>query len=155
MDLTQLANLGEFIGGVAVLVTLIYLALQVRHTGKQLDDQNLMGFYQTVYTAYDPLFLGENSELVHAGLSQERELTPSEAFVFSFLMGRVLYTAIPLERADRATQEGSFPIVAALMTGFPGGVEWEKANRSNETFASAFAAYDRIRDRLALPPPQA
>jgi hypothetical protein len=30
MDLTQLANLGEFIGGAAVLVTLIYLALQVR-----------------------------------------------------------------------------------------------------------------------------
>ncbi len=30
MDLTQLANLGEFIGGVAVLVTLIYLAVQVR-----------------------------------------------------------------------------------------------------------------------------
>ena len=30
MDLAQLANLGEFIGGVAVLVTLIYLALQVR-----------------------------------------------------------------------------------------------------------------------------
>ena len=28
MDLTQLANLGEFIGGVAVLVTLIYLAVQ-------------------------------------------------------------------------------------------------------------------------------
>jgi hypothetical protein len=31
MDLTQLANLGEFIGGVAVLATLIYLALQLRH----------------------------------------------------------------------------------------------------------------------------
>ncbi len=31
MDLTQLANLGEFIGGVAVLVTLIYLAVQLRH----------------------------------------------------------------------------------------------------------------------------
>ena len=30
MDLTQLANLGEFIGGFAVLVTLIYLALQMR-----------------------------------------------------------------------------------------------------------------------------
>ncbi len=30
MDLTQLANLGEFIGGVAVLVTLIYLAIQLR-----------------------------------------------------------------------------------------------------------------------------
>ena len=30
MDLTQLANLGEFIGGIAVLVTLVYLAIQVR-----------------------------------------------------------------------------------------------------------------------------
>ena len=32
MNLTQLANLGEFIGGVAVLVTLIYLAFQVRQS---------------------------------------------------------------------------------------------------------------------------
>ena len=32
MDLAQLANLGEFIGGIAVLVTLIYLAIQVKHT---------------------------------------------------------------------------------------------------------------------------
>ena len=30
MDLTQLADLGEFIGGVAVLLTLAYLAVQVR-----------------------------------------------------------------------------------------------------------------------------
>ncbi len=36
MDLTQLANLGEFIGGVAVLVTLIYLTVQVRQTNKRL-----------------------------------------------------------------------------------------------------------------------
>ena len=30
MDLTQLANLGEFIGGVAVVASLAYLAMQVR-----------------------------------------------------------------------------------------------------------------------------
>jgi hypothetical protein len=30
MELNQLANLGEFIGGVAVLVTLVYLAFQVK-----------------------------------------------------------------------------------------------------------------------------
>ncbi len=30
MDLTQLAQLGEFIGGVAVLATLVYLALELR-----------------------------------------------------------------------------------------------------------------------------
>ena len=32
MDLTQLANLGEFIGGVAVLVTLVYLITQVKQS---------------------------------------------------------------------------------------------------------------------------
>ena len=30
MDLTQLANLGEFIGGLAVLVTLVYLTFQIK-----------------------------------------------------------------------------------------------------------------------------
>ena len=30
MDLIQLANIGEFIGGIAVLVTLVYSAVQVR-----------------------------------------------------------------------------------------------------------------------------
>ena len=32
MALTQLADLGEFIGGVAVRVTLIYLAAQMRQS---------------------------------------------------------------------------------------------------------------------------
>ncbi len=35
MDLTQLANLGEFIGGIAVLVTLLYLAVQVRSGARE------------------------------------------------------------------------------------------------------------------------
>ncbi len=39
MDLSQLANLGEFIGGVAVLVTLVYLALQVRQ-GNMIERRN-------------------------------------------------------------------------------------------------------------------
>jgi hypothetical protein len=52
MDLTQLANLGEFIGGVAVLVTLIYLAVQVRHTRTQQETKPTMkvigaGFQRT------------------------------------------------------------------------------------------------------------
>ncbi len=36
MDLTQLAHLGEFVGGVAVLVTLIYLVVQVRQNTRQI-----------------------------------------------------------------------------------------------------------------------
>ena len=37
MTLTQLANIGEFVGGVAVLVTLVYLAVQVRANSRALQ----------------------------------------------------------------------------------------------------------------------
>ncbi len=40
MDLTQLANLGEFVGGVAVLVTLVYLAVQMRQSNEQARRAN-------------------------------------------------------------------------------------------------------------------
>ena len=36
MDLTQLANLGEFVGGLAVLATLVYLVIQVRQNTEQI-----------------------------------------------------------------------------------------------------------------------
>ena len=36
MELNQLANLGEFIGGIAVLITLIYLSVQVKQGTKAL-----------------------------------------------------------------------------------------------------------------------
>ena len=39
MDLTQLANLGEFIGGIAVPLTFLYLAFQVRGAKKSLNAQ--------------------------------------------------------------------------------------------------------------------
>ncbi len=41
MDLTQLANLGEFIGGLAVLATLVYLAIQVSPERRRADRANL------------------------------------------------------------------------------------------------------------------
>ncbi len=41
MDLNQLANLGEFIGGVAVLVTLIVLLFQIRANSRLLEVQTL------------------------------------------------------------------------------------------------------------------
>lgn len=41
MDLTQLANLGEFVGGIAVLVTLVYLGIQVKQGNRLTTAQVL------------------------------------------------------------------------------------------------------------------
>ncbi len=37
MSLEDLGNIGEFLGGLAVLVTLVYLALQIRQNTRQLE----------------------------------------------------------------------------------------------------------------------
>ena len=38
LNLEALGNLGDFVGGIAVVVTLIYLALQVRQNNEQLHE---------------------------------------------------------------------------------------------------------------------
>jgi len=40
LDLQFLGNLGEFIGGLAVIVSLVYLALQVRQNTQSLRTEN-------------------------------------------------------------------------------------------------------------------
>jgi len=39
---TVLGNVGEFVGSIAVLATLVYLAVQVRHTKSALDENSLL-----------------------------------------------------------------------------------------------------------------
>ena len=40
-DLDKLGNLGDFIGGLAVLVTLVYLALQIRQNTKEVQNATI------------------------------------------------------------------------------------------------------------------
>ena len=47
MDLSQLADLGEFIGGVAVLVTLVYLAAQIRQNTKVVATNTQSGIFES------------------------------------------------------------------------------------------------------------
>lgn len=51
MDLTQLANLGEFIGGVAVLVTLVYLASQTRQTRAAAQESARLAAVEGTYAS--------------------------------------------------------------------------------------------------------
>ena len=54
MDIMELGAIGELVGGVAVLLTLIYLALQVGQNVKQLKVSSL----QTAVVGYAQLIEG-------------------------------------------------------------------------------------------------
>ena len=91
MDLTQLANVGEFIGGVAVLATLIYLAVQVRTsaleqrvTAAREATRELAGVLQSVVTT------SERAELFLAGMTDMSGLEPAQRLRFSAIVGHLV-----------------------------------------------------------------
>lgn len=78
MDLTQLANLGEFIGGVAVLATLVYLAAQVRQGNAIVKSQVE---HETSRRSSELLLaLAENQSQFFRAIAQYSELSPDEKF---------------------------------------------------------------------------
>ncbi len=91
MDLTQLANLGEFISGVAMLVTLAYLAVQIRQDAQSTRFLAAQGMIAgqveaSFLTATD----SELAAIIRKGVQSEEadSLTPQERHRFnSYLTG--------------------------------------------------------------------
>jgi hypothetical protein len=84
LDLAQLANLGEFIGGLAVIVTLIYLALQVRLNTRALGRSNAR---QTALQNSDALRdWVTHAELFIDGFNKLPERTPAERLKFTLIL---------------------------------------------------------------------
>ena len=86
MDLTQLANLGEFIGGVAVLATLIYLAIQVRTGAKEQRMASMREATREMATVAQAI--GDSSEkadLWMQGVTAFEEMDATERLRFSVI----------------------------------------------------------------------
>ena len=93
MDLAQLANLGEFIGGVAVLVTLIYLALQIRQGSRfaRIEAHRETGAAMSEFIGDVAKDL-DLHDLWYNGLRSNRELGDEEQDRLGMLLYRVFFT---------------------------------------------------------------
>ncbi len=130
MDLTQLANLGEFIGGVAVLVTLIYLTVQIRHARHQLRYQGETDIRTRLYDAWAPVYQGRNAEILWKGLNDPSALTEADFFVFDLLMHRHYNVLVETHRnleAGMASQNWASSVgeeYRSILAAKPGGRAW-------------------------------
>ena len=61
MDLAQLAQLGEFLGGLSVLLTLVYLAIQIRGNTKVMHSNSAQQTHDTITDVY--LEMAKDEEL--------------------------------------------------------------------------------------------
>jgi hypothetical protein len=103
MDLSTLANIGEFIGGMAVVATLAYLALQMRQNSRlqkltiRQETANL--HTQVNMQRIDPAVLSKAFTKLYAG----EELDPEEAFSYST---HILLQVDRLEVAEYQFRQG-------------------------------------------------
>ncbi len=133
MDLTQLANLGEFIGGVAVLVTLVYLVIQVRQNTSQVRLGTGAAMIPNIQNAAAPLY--DHWDTFDQGLDGDDQ-PPREGRKFSLLMLRLFHA---VQNSHYQQIEGSLgPEWSAVhlntissLTHRPGGSRWWKENRAH------------------------
>lgn len=79
MDLNALANLGEFVGGIFVVVSLVYLALQVRQNTQSLRAENYARALERISAIQSQLSRESDlSSLVTRGMVDAAALTPAE-----------------------------------------------------------------------------
>ena len=83
----------ELAGGIAVVVSLIYVARQIR----QNTDQSKLASSHAVDTsnmlAFDPIYIPENSVIWTKGHSTPEALNDHEQHIFDMLMSRILVTS--------------------------------------------------------------
>ena len=92
MDLTQLANLGEFIGGVAVLVTLGYLALQVRQSN-ELARADAIHKAVNTWSAERRMRVDDSVSDVLAKAHRDEDLSPKEEIQLRGYLSELTYSS--------------------------------------------------------------
>ncbi len=88
MSWDAIGAIAELAGAVAVIISIIYLAAQVKQTRLHLESQAEDNIQSRAFEAYSPVYEGSNAQIFRRGLETPAELSADEAFVFKLLMDR-------------------------------------------------------------------
>ena len=138
MDLSELANLGEFIGGIAVLVTLIYLAVQVRQVKLTVRNAPLD---ETAHSWRDALNLLMNNMdlfLRGGGGDESAPLSARETLKYWMMINQLFayFENFNAKYRDGIIDKAEWERVNRIMVfylAWPGMAEWWPNNRAMYT----------------------
>ncbi len=126
-----------------MLVTLVYLAVQMRQARGQLDQQSLSTTLQTIYDAWEPIYLEENLNVLRRGM-EAGELDADDALKFNLFMMRILGPVLALERCDLQARDSLVPFMKQFFEEERGARAWIGTARDNPGLKPMVAAYDRM-----------
>jgi hypothetical protein len=121
---------GETLGAVGVIATLVYLARQIRENSQQMKVGSVISINHLMNEAFDPIYISErNIEIWTRGQVAPNELSDKDRAVFSLFMSRlvnVLLTAFSQSRYETLDSEEFSCYVGTLksLLETPGGQEW-------------------------------
>lgn len=145
MDLSTLANLGEFIGGVFVVVSIIYLAYQVRQNTHSLRAENYARLLDRMSTLQSRLAADAGlNRLVVVGCQDPGRLTAAERVRFAWALYELFGTAEFMYHQSRAKSlpDGVWarwePTIGWWLS-HPGVCAWWKSKAT--PFAADFEAF--------------
>ena len=132
MDWTALAAIGQVIAATGVMITLIYLSLQIRQNTEQTKLTSSAAIDTSLMLAFDPIFIPENSKIWTKGHATPELLDEHEAHVFEMLMTRAV--AASFNTTSFHHSRGFYdPQLYANLSAYyrmiistPGGSQWYK-----------------------------
>jgi len=86
MNWDALGAVGEVVGALAVVLTLGYLAVQIRHSTKSAEDAVFRDVFSAVTLQFSAMLDGPNSDAILKGLVDFNVLTEREKYIFDGLM---------------------------------------------------------------------
>ncbi len=148
MNWDAIAAVGELVGGLAVIVSLLYLATQIRISNRIARGESQRSTYD-LYDYFSQLLDEKNRRIFVLGLSEYEDLSLDERLCFSALVHPLVNQTqaiwmdwqhgLQLETVNHSWQRGILAVIATN-----GGRQWWKT--SQYMFSDEYSAY--ISDRL-------
>lgn len=153
--LEHLANWGEFVGGVAVVISLVYVGVQIRASVKQARIDSLTKITE-LWAQYSAIVASEPEawRLFYTGIKDFSSLPDAEQARFNFLMGMyfgIVDTLMVHEEAGTfiypETYERNLEQAYAVFRQ-PGVQAWWESNGRGRVFAPKVETYllNRLRE---------
>ncbi len=156
MTIQDLGALGEFIGSLVVLVTLIYIAIQARESRSIAAAESVRQMMASFSEVNKPIQNDEMAKLIRIGLNDWKRLTRNEqARVHIFFLDVVTHYANSLEQQSLPGMSEWVEVFENNVLGMittPGGSEWW--NIMKPAFADKMQSklVSRLADQSSLPP---
>lgn len=145
MSIAELGSIGEFVGSVAILVTLVYLAIQTTLTRREMSSTALNNIFASFKSVNQAVIGSEEVALLYEkGLREPNSLTRGEKLRFFMLVREAANAYLALFRqfkagiVDEATWKGVAFDVYASTPGVRAFLE-----EQSELYDEEFVAYYR------------